>query len=400
MKKKTGTSRRKFLQTCTALTILGGRSLSAFAPAESGNNERASKERRDHYMVFSEGHIGNMRLKNRLVRAATAEGSAPGCEFSDSGAAIHNALGKGGVGLIISGHIAVMEEGRAEPTQTCIYKDRFVSSIRKIADVVHQAGNGCKVVAQISHAGMKADVEHPVAPSAFRWPNTIRETRVLSTDEIENIVTHFTEAARRVQEAGFDGIEIHCAHGYLLSSFLSPYTNRRNDKYGGSMHKRVTIVREIVAQVRQQLGTDFPILIKMNCNDNVEGGIDINNFPALANEIAKTGVDAIEVSGNDTCRTELDDIEKQSYYLKYMERLNLDIPVILTGGNKSIELIEEIAQNGKVDFFGFARPFIREPGLPNRWLEGTGSEECTCVSCNSCLSFLGKGSATRCRLEQ
>jgi 2,4-dienoyl-CoA reductase-like NADH-dependent reductase (Old Yellow Enzyme family) len=174
----------------------------------------------------------------------------------------------------------------------------------------------------------------------------------------------------------------------------------RTDKYGGSMDKRVTIVREIVAQVHQRISTDFPILIKMNCNNDVEGGIDINSFPALANEIAKTGVDTIEVSGNDTCRTELDDIEKQSYYLKYIERLNLDIPVILTGGNKSVELIEKIAQEGKVDFFGFARPLIREPNLSNRWLEGIGGEECTCISCNNCLNFLGKGSATRCRIEQ
>lgn len=401
-KKKIGTSRRKFLKigTGAAFTILGGRSLLAYTLGKSRYKERAITGRRNNFKIFSEGRIANLRLKNRLVRAATAEGAAPECEFSDSGVAIHKALSKGGVGLIISGHIAVMEEGRAEGTQTCIYEDRFISSIRKIANAVHQAENGCKVVAQISHAGMKADVEHPVAPSAIRWSNIKKETRILSTDEIENIITHFVEAARRVREAGFDGIEIHCAHGYLLSSFLSPYTNRRTDKYGGSMDKRVTIVREIVAQVRQRIGADFPILIKMNCNDNVEGGIDINSFPALAKEIAKTGVDAIEVSGNNPIREDLYQPEKQSYFRKYVEKLNMDIPVILTGGNKSIELIEKIAQKGKVDFFGFARPLISEPNLPNRWLEGIGGEECTCISCNLCLPFLGKGSATRCRLEQ
>jgi len=394
-------TRREFLKmsTAAALVILGRGSCLAHTLKRSWCEESIQAGRRDHYKVFSEGHIANLHLKNRFVRAATAEGAAPECEFSDSGVAIHKALSKGGVGLIVSGHIAVVAEGRAEGTQTCIYEDRFISSIRKIANAVHQAENGCKVVAQISHAGMKADVEYPVAPSTIRWPNIKKEPRVLSTREVENIVTHFTEAARRVRKAGFDGVEIHCAHGYLLSSFLSPYTNKRTDKYGGSLDKRVTIVREIVGQVRQRLGSDFPILIKMNCNDNVEGGIDINSFPALANEIAKTGVDAIEVSGNDTCRTELDDFEKQSYYLKYIERLNLDIPVIITGGNKSIELIEKIAQKGKIDFFGFARPLIREPNLPNRWLEGIGGEECTCISCNSCLNFLGKGSATRCRIE-
>ncbi len=403
MNKKGGRStRREFLKrgTGAALAILGGGPCLAHTLKRTWWVEGIQAGRRDHYKVFSEGHIANLRLKNRLVRAATAEGAAPECEFSDSGVAIHKALSKGGVGLIISGHIAVMAEGRAEGTQTCIYEDRFISSIHKIANAVHQAENGCKVVAQISHAGMKADVEHPVAPSAIHWPHITKETRVLSTDEVEDVVTHFAEAAMRVREAGFDGVEIHCAHGYLLSSFLSPYTNRRTDKYGGSMDKRVTIVREIVAQVRQRISADFPILIKMNCNDNVEGGIDLDSFPDLAKEIEKTGVDAIEVSGNNPIRKLLDSPEEQSYFVKYAERLDLDIPVILTGGNKSVELIEKVSHKDKVDFFGFARSLIHEPNLPNRWLEGIGGEECTCISCNRCLHFLGKGSATRCRLEQ
>jgi len=401
-KKKRRTSRREFLRigTGAAFTVLGGRSLLAYTPDKSWYKGGANTERRDHFKVFSEGHIANLRLKNCLVRAAVAEGAAPECEFSDSGVAIYEALSKGGIGLIISGHITVMAEGRAEGTQTCIYDDRFISSIHRIANVVHKAENGCKVVAQIGHAGMKADVEHPVSPSAIRWKQITKEARVLSTDEVENIIIHFVEAARRVREAGFDGVELHCAHGYLLSSFLSPYTNRRTDKYGGSTEKRVTIVREIVTRIRKHVGADFPILVKMNCYDNIEGGTDLDSFPTLAEEIAKTGVDAIEVSGNDTCRKNLDQPEKQSYYLKYVEQLNLDIPIILTGGNKSIELIEKISQQGKVDFFGFARPLIREPNLPNRWLEGIGGEKCTCISCNLCLQYLGKGSVTRCNAEQ
>jgi len=401
-KKKRRMSRREFLKIGigATFTILGGRSLLASTTGKSWFKKRATTVRRDNFKVFSEGRIANLLLKNRLVRAATAERAAPECKFSDSGVAIYEALSKGGIGLIISGHIAVMAEGRAKGTQTCIYDDRFISSIHRIANVVHKVENGCKVVAQISHAGMKADVEHPVSPSAIRWKQITKEARVLSTDEVENIVIHFVEAARRVREAGFDGVELHCAHGYLLSSFLSPYTNRRTDKYGGSTEKRVTIVREIITQVRKRIGSDFPILVKMNCNDNVEGGIDLDSFPDLAKEIEKTGVDAIEVSGNNPIRKELDSPKEQSYFVKYAERLDLDIPVILTGGNKSVELIEKISQQGKVDFFGFARPLIREPNLPNRWLEGIGGEECTCISCNLCLQYLGKGSVTRCNAEQ
>ena len=401
-KKKIRTSRRKFLKigTGAAFTILGGRSLLAYTLGKSRYKERAITGRRENFKVFSEGRIANLRLKNRMVKAATVYGVAPECEFSDSGVAIYKALSEGGVGLIISGNMTVMRENIAINTMPCIYEDRFIPSIQKIADAVHQAQNGCKVVAQIGHLGMQSAAELPVAPSAISWPSISKELHVLSTNEVEEIVAHFVDASKRVHEAGFDGVELHCAHGYLLSSFLSPYTNRRTDKYGGSTEKRVTIVREIVTQVRKRIGSDFPVLVKMNCDDNVEGGIDIDSFPALAKEIAKTGVDAIEVSGNNPIRKDIDQPEKQSYYLKYAERLNIDIPIILTGGNKSIVLIEKISQQGKVDFFGFARPLIREPDLPNRWLEGIGGEECTCISCNLCFQYLIKGEMTRCHVEE
>ena len=401
-KKGVISTRREFLKmgTCAAVTVLTRVPCLAQTSNRSLDDEYKQTERRDNYKVFSEGRIANLRLKNRLVKAATVEGAAQECEFSDLGVAFYKALSEGGVGLIISGMMAVMREDIPFSTMTCIYEDRLISSIQKIADAVHQAQNGCKVIAQIGHGGMQTPAEHPVAPSAIAWPRIEKTLHVLSTNEVENIITHFVRAAMRAREAGFDGVEIHCAHGYLLSSFLSPYTNRRTDKYGGSMGKRVAIVREIVSQIRQRTGADFPILIKMNCDDMVEEGIDINSFPALANEVAKTGVDAIEVSGNSPAREELDDLEKQSYFRKYIEKLDMNIPVILTGGNKSIELIEEIAQKGNADFFGFARPLIREHDLPNRWLEGIGGVVSTCISCNGCLSSMWEGPLTRCSFEQ
>jgi 2,4-dienoyl-CoA reductase-like NADH-dependent reductase (Old Yellow Enzyme family) len=136
----------------------------------------------------------------------------------------------------------------------------------------------------------------------------------------------------------------------------------------------------------------------MNCDDGVEGGIDIDSFPALAREIEKAGVQAIEVSGNNAAR-QSSAAEGQSYFLKYVERLELKVPVILTGGNRSIERLEQIFKTGKPDFFGLARPLVREPDLPNRWLEGRGGPESTCTSCNRCLTTLGKGEATRCRAQ-
>ncbi len=402
-KEKIRTSRRKFLKigTGAAFTILSGRSLLAYTLGKSRYKERATTGRRENFKVFSEGRIANLLLKNRLVRAATFMGVSPDGYFSEKGVAIYKALSEGGVGLIISGHMTVVppeSKGEIYP-QTCIYDDRFTPSIRKIANTVHQVGNGCKVFAQINHVGMSDIVDNPVSPSDVCWPNIKKELRVLSTNEVEDIVANFVDAAKRVHEAGFDGVELHCAHGYLLSSFLSPYTNRRTDKYGGSTEKRVNIVREIITQVRKRIGSDFPILVKMNSDDIVEGGIDLDSFPALAKEIAKTGVDAIEVSGSNCIRMGLHNPEEQSYFVKYAERLDLDIPVILTGGNKSVELIENISHEDKVDFFGFARPLIREPDLPNRWLEGRGGKECTCISCNLCFHYLSKGEMTQCHVK-
>ena len=229
------------------------------------------------------------------------------------------------------------------------------------------------------------------------WPHLKAKPRALTTKEVERLVAGFAQAARRAKEAGFDGVQLHAAHGYLLSSFLSPYTNTRADRYGGSLDKRVTIIREIVARTRALAGPGFPILIKMNCDDFVEGGISIETFPALAKEIEKAGVQAIEVSGNNPVREKITEPEQQSYFLKYAQRLKLNIPVILTGGNRSVERLEQIAKTGTPQLLGFARPLLREPDLPLRWLEGRGAAEAACISCNRCIRAFAKGEFSRCR---
>jgi 2,4-dienoyl-CoA reductase-like NADH-dependent reductase (Old Yellow Enzyme family) len=242
-----------------------------------------------------------------------------------------------------------------------------------------------------------------MGPSDVGSPFTKNPVIPLSTEQVKTIVDCFVQCIAGVREDGFDGVQLHAAHGGLLSRFLSPYANRRQDQYGGSVTNRARVITEIVAGARAVVA-DFPILIKMNCTDYMAGGIDEAEFVGLAREIERTGVDAIEVSGgmmeclgkteqelgfrpvpDPWSHTRIKRPEKQSYYLKQAERLELEIPVILVGGNRDVERLEEIVRCGKVDLIAMSRPLLREPDLPNRWLEGRGPRTADCTSCNSCI---------------
>jgi len=365
---------------------------------------------REDYKVFTEGRIAHLRVKNRLIRSATYEGG-----MTEDGKATAEIL------TIITGHMAVSLKGKGNHRQTCIYDDTHIPEIARIAEVVHASGNGCKVVAQLTYAGRQVLHDNTVAecvgPSDVPSPILRKRARELSADDIRIIVDSYVDAIVRVRKAGYDGVQLHAAHGYLLSSFLSPYTNRRQDRYGGSIEKRVAILREIVTKARENVDY-YPILIKMNCTDHVAGGIDIATFAETAKEVAALGVDAIEVSGGmwdclirseeelgffplpiPEARTRINSLDKQSYFVRFAEKLSLDIPVIVVGGHRNIESLEKIINGGAVDFFSFGRPLISEPGLPNRWLEGRGSEKADCVSCNSCLLEV-KSKPLKCVLKQ
>ncbi len=277
------------------------------------------------------------------------------------------------------------------------YEQVRVQGLSELVNVIHTAAPDCKVVAQITaqYRGF--------APSAIPSPFTGKASVPLSRNQIKIIVNCLINAVVGLQKEGFDGVQFHAAHGGLLSRFLSSYSNQREDEYGGSDEDRVYIIKEIVSGARVKVG-NFPILIKMNGTDYVEGGIDEHSFPVLAKEIERSGIDAIEVSGGmwdclvrpeaelgfrpvpaPESHTRIRSPEKQSYFLEYAETLELNIPVILVGGNRDIEQLEKIIQQNKVDFISMCRPLISEPELPNRWLEGRGSSGTDCVSCNSCI---------------
>lgn len=357
--------------------------------------------RRDGYKIFSEARIGNLVLSNRLVRSATWDPSMFAArKVTDEVQNLYGELAAGGVGLIITGGLPVYRErlpGEETGKSAFTYADLDIEGIDRLADSAHRSRPDCKIVAQLETGYMRGGPSDTVSPFSGD------RSRPLAVDETRRIVDCFVQAIARMKQAGFDGVQLHGAHGGLLSCFLSPYTNRRTDEYGGSTANRARMVREIVARARQIVG-DWPILIKMNCTDYIAGGIDMDSFPELAKEIQACGIDAIEISGGmwdclarpeaemgfrpvpaPESHTHIRQPEKQSYFHRYAERLDLKIPVILVGGNRDVERLEEIVRQGKVDFIALCRPLIREPDLPNRWLEGRGGKTTRCISCNSCL---------------
>lgn len=365
---------------------------------------------RNNYKVFSVGRIANLVLKNRLIRSATADNKMTmDGKTTEAVLKIYKDLAAGGVGMIITGVMYVTPENKSIDRQPCIYSDEYIEKIAKIADVVHQINNKCLIIAQLNHAGRQVlhNLAECVGPSPVESP--ISKVRELSINEVQTVLESFADSIVRVKKAGFDGVQLHAAHGFLLSSFLSPYTNRRTDKFGGSVKNRVGIIKDIVSLARKKVGS-FPILIKINCDDFVEGGISKDNFAEFVKEIETTGVDAIEVSGGmwdcltrseeelgflpvpiPESRTKINIAEKQSYYYDYVKNIDLALPLILVGGHRNIERMEDLLKEGKVDFLSLCRPLISEPNLPNRWLAGTGKEDADCISCNACLAYLVKG---------
>ena len=356
---------------------------------------------RNHYKAFSAGTIASLNIPNRLVRSATWDP----CIFhsrqvTDEVLDLYRNLALGGVGTIITGGLPVYRERFPDEETDQLfygYSDLCINGLEQLVQVVHRSRPDCKIIAQLELGYIDA------GPSCISTPFSDKPVRALTLEEIEQIIMCFVDAIMDMQASGFDGIQLHAAHGGLLSQFLSPYKNRRQDDFGGTLEKRSHIIREIIARARKRV-RDFPILIKMNCTDYLEGGVDIENFPALVEQITRAGVDAIEISGGmwdclfrseaelgfrpvpaPESHTRILKPEQQSYFLKYAEKLSSSVPIILVGGNRDIENLEKILQGGKVDFIALCRPLIREPDLPNRWRAGNGNNLPECISCNSCI---------------
>jgi 2,4-dienoyl-CoA reductase-like NADH-dependent reductase (Old Yellow Enzyme family) len=269
-----------------------------------------------------------------------------------------------------------------------------------------------KIAVQLFHAGregarfLAAQNKQAIAP----WvvdddPYFEREHRSMTEDEIWDIIRAFGDAAKRAREAGFDAVQVHGAHAYLLSQFLSPHTNRRNDSWGGTLESRLRFHREIYQDIRAKVGEDYPVLIKIGVQDGIPGGLEFSEGKQAALLLAEWGFDALEISsglrGRDyesaEYRTKINKVDREGYFREWCKDIKgqVDVPVMMVGGLRSFALMEEVIKNQEADFISLCRPFIREPGIVNEWKSGN-HQRATCISCNKCLEALYRAEKLHC----
>ncbi|MCX8030217.1 MAG: NADH:flavin oxidoreductase [Thermodesulfovibrionales bacterium] len=348
-------------------------------------------------MLFESYNLGNITLKNRLVRSATYEKRADVDGFvTDALIDFYTDLAKGGVGLVITGNVLVHISGRTAPNMLCIHNDYYISKLKLLTEAVHKYD--CKIFIQLVHGGRQCFPsllagQPPLAPSAVYDPSTDITPRQMTHEEILDIIDAFSNASRRAMEAGFDGIQIHGAHGYLVNQFLSPHTNRRQDYWGGDEERRFHFLEEIYEAIRKEVGNAFPLTIKLNGDDYVEKGLTRYDSLKIAMRLQGLGIHAIEVSGgmyeskNKTVRLNILQTEQEAYFRKVsaLFKRYLSIPIILVGGIRSKTVAEDILQKGEADLIAMSRPLIREPDLPLKFSEG--KDKADCISCNGCMKF-------------
>jgi len=348
-------------------------------------------------VLFSPFELAGLRLRNRLVRSATCERMCPpdGRVTGDL-VEFYRRLARGGIGLVFTGHAFVRADGRAGEGMMGVDSDDLVPGLGELVQAVHEAG--APVVCQINHAGRQSRPEliggrQPIAPSPVADRATGITPRELTPEEIEGLVECYVAAAERCRRAGFDGVQLHCAHGYLMSQFISPYTNRRTDGWGGSLERRARFPLEVLKRIRRRLGRDFPVLVKLNAEDFIEGGLTLEESCRIGEMLEAEGVDAIEVSAgmaetaDKIVRTGIDTEEKEAYFLPQVRefRRHVRVPLICVGGLRSRSIMERVVESGAADMVSLSRPLIREPDLPRRLQEGT-SHRARCVSCNRCCA--------------
>ena len=344
-------------------------------------------------VLFEKTQIGSLTVRNRLIRSATAEMMAdeagrPLPQMSE----LYRDLARGGVGLIITGHMYVHQSGKAHPGMTGVTSDDLIPGLATLAGAVHAEGG--VVAMQINHAGRQSRgglLDDSIGPSEHPAKPPRSGAREMTINEIEMIIDAYAQAARRAKEAGFDAVQIHAAHGYLVSQFLSPIANRRTDEWGGSFENRTRFLIRIVSAVREQVGPDFPVLAKLGMRDESNEGLTLEEGVAIVGKLREWGLDAVEMSGGlaetgtFNIAGEVGPGENEAYFRSWAQaaRDAAKLPVILVGGMRSLATMEDVLTSGDAQLISMCRPLICEPDLPNRLATGTQTAS-ACVSRNRC----------------
>ncbi len=384
--------------------------------------------------LFSPAVIGGLRLRNRFIRSAAFEGMCPDGDPTDELVDYHRELAAGGVAMTTVAYGAVTESARSYLHQLCLWKESAIPGLRRLTDAVHSEGAAASI--QLAHGGYAASPAaaggKAIGPSSVLNRYTLAFPRAMTEADIGAVGEGFGRAARSAVESGFDAVEIHAAHGYLLSQFLSPYTNRRGDRWGGSLENRLRFPVEVIRRVRREVGPEFPVLVKMNLRDGFRGGLELDEAVRIARRYEAEGVDALVVSGGFMTRTPIyvmrGDVPRrelrrdlsgaarklaalllgrllvrsvpftEAYFLEDALRVRREtrLPLILVGGIRKLERMVEVVEQG-FDFLAMARPLLLEPDLVRK-LETGEAVEAQCVPCNTCLASVATG-PVRCELR-
>ena len=320
--------------------------------------------------IFSPLKLSHMELKNRLIRSATWEGIASiDGSIDDRIYEIYTELSKGGIGGIITGFTSVSSSDVYFDGMMRLSDDKLIPQYKKLTDIVHEE---------------KIPILSQIALGAYYKNSFEVEIDDMNEIDVKNVINLFINAAERAKKANFDGVQIHCAHFFFLSRFISPLVNHRNDIYGGSLDNRIRILIEIIKGIKEK-NLNLHISIKINSSDFQKGGIDENECIEICKKLEKEGIDSIEISGNGTSRSRIKPHINEAYFRECAEKVaaNVNVPVAIVGGIRSKQVIEDIFNNTKIEIISLSRPLINDPDFPKK-LQAGDIEESKCVSCNGC----------------
>lgn len=347
---------------------------------------KVSYSKKNNMKLLSQTNIGGLELKNRIVRSATASFLAKNNSITQEIINIYQTLATANIGLIIFEDTSI-EGINVDASHLVFDNDSHISSYKKITESAHE--NNSSIIMQLSHSGsfIKEEKLHTITENYSE--------EILDIDTLNHIIELFGQTALRAKKSGFDGVQIHCAHGYFLTKFLSPIFNQRKDKYGGSIQNRTQFIVDILKEIKIKCGKDFPVFMKLNSSDYMENnkGNTLSEAIEIAKIMDKANIDAIEVSGGtfygqESCaRNKILKPEDEAYHLNnaLMIASNISSPIILVGGLRSPQVINSILTTyPQIDAVALARPFISEPHLVNKWINNDTKSKC--VSCNKCFN--------------